>query len=106
MYVFRSTLLSIDYQTSKRNNIIPYTLIIDDGFPEMKIRLVNAIAKKNPDELACALNAIERSIPPARMADQDKELQKKAKEELKTLEKNISIHLDCFFLSNLITEFL
>ncbi len=62
-----------------------------DEYPELKKNLLDAIVKKNPDELASAINAIERNIPPSQIPEKDKKLQVNAKELLNKIDPQASI---------------
>ncbi len=66
-------------------------IIIDDAYPELKNRLLEAISKKDPEELSSALNAIDREVPPSRLTEKDKDIAGKAKDLLEKLDSDSSM---------------
>ena len=45
------------------------------------------MAKKNPDELATAINAIDRNVPPSKLPEEDRKLKENAQDALKKLDE-------------------
>ena len=64
---------------------------IADKYPELKEKLEKAYNANDPDEIACALKAIEKKVPNEILTSPDKELIQNAKEKLDQLEPNKGI---------------
>ncbi len=54
----------------------------------MKSRLEEAIIMEDPDAIASALDEIEIKVPPAKLSQEDKEMQKNAKDLIEKIESN------------------
>ncbi len=66
---------------------------VAEKYPELKANLEKAVQKKDSNEIANALNAIEKQIPEEVIPPKDKEMIKKAEDQMEKLDQPISEYL-------------
>ena len=77
---FQIPIFAISLEISSLLKIFP--LFLADQYPQLKSQLQNALQKKDADEIASALKAIDKRIPIESIPAKDKEMINQAKAQI------------------------
>ncbi len=66
-------------------------LFIAEKYQDLKGNLQTALQKRDPDQIATVLKAIEKRIPPENISEKDKEMFAKAQEQIEKIESGKGI---------------